>query len=72
MNNNSIQKDNLTSHLARAYVEKRTSTKTKREYTVLVLQWMLPNNSTYDQTVFLTDEQIALISSTTPAAPPSL
>lgn len=55
--------DNITSHIARAYVEQRVSKKDNRPYNVLILKWLMSNGNTYEQTVFLSAEQVALIDS---------
>ena len=54
--------DNITSHIARSYVEQRTS-KENRPYSVLIIEWLMRNGNTYKQTVFLSAEQVALIDS---------
>lgn len=55
--------DNITSHIARSYVEQRTSKKDNRPYSVLIIEWLMRNGNTYKQTIFLSDEQVALIDS---------
>lgn len=54
--------DNITSHITRAYIESRTS-KENKPYRVLIIKWLMANGNTYDQTVFLSAEQVALIDS---------
>jgi len=43
-------------------VEERTS-KENKPYSVLNIEWVMPNEKTYKQTVFLSAEQLALIES---------
>lgn len=54
--------DNIRSHISRVYVEARTS-KENKPYSVLNIEWVMPNEKTYKQTVFLSAEQLALIES---------
>ena len=54
--------DNIRSHIFRVYVEARTS-KENKPYNVLNIEWIMPNEKTYAQTVFLSSEQSALIES---------
>ena len=54
--------DNIRSHIFRVYVEERTS-KENKPYSVLNIEWVMPNEKTYKQTVFLSAEQLALIES---------
>ena len=54
--------DNITSHITYAYIESRTS-KENKPYRVLIIKWLMANGNTYDQTVFLSAEQVALIDS---------
>ena len=54
--------DNIVSHISRAYVESRTS-KENKPYQVLTIEWVMPNGNTYKQSVFLSNEQVALIDS---------
>jgi len=53
--------DNIITHLARVTVVTKHSTKTNNDYTVLELTWIMPNDKSYKQTVFLNDETKALI-----------
>jgi len=54
--------DNIVSHISRAYVESRIS-KENKPYQVLTIEWVMPNGNTYKQSVFLSNEQVALIDS---------
>lgn len=53
--------DNIISHLARAQVLADQTSKAGKKYSVLLLTWILPNEKTYEQRVFLTSEQLAVI-----------
>lgn len=53
--------DNIRSHISRAYVEERISKKDNRPYSVLNIDWAMPNEKVYKQTIFLSAEQLALI-----------
>lgn len=53
--------DNLSSHLTRVYLETRKSQKTGNDYTVVVYEWFMPNDKTYKQEKFVSNEEIALI-----------
>lgn len=55
--------DNIVSHVSRAYVEERISKKDNRPYSVLTIEWIMPNEKPYKQSVFLSAEQLALIES---------
>lgn len=55
--------DNIRSHISRAYVEERISKKYNRPYSVLNIDWAMPNEKVYKQTIFLSAEQLALIES---------
>lgn len=55
--------DNIRSHISRAYVEERISKKGNKPYTVLNIDWAMPNEKVYKQTIFLSAEQLALIES---------
>ena len=55
--------DNIRSHISRAYVEERISKKDNRPYNVLNIDWAMPNEKVYKQTIFLSAEQLALIES---------
>ena len=55
--------DNIVSHVSRAYVEERISKKDNRPYSVLIIEWIMPNEKLYKQSVFLSAEQLALIES---------
>lgn len=55
--------DNIISHVSRAYVEERISKKDNRPYSVLTIDWIMPNEKIYKQSVFLSSEQLALIES---------
>lgn len=52
--------DNIVSHVSRAYVEERTS-KENKPYSVLIIEWIMPNEKIYKQAVFLSSEQLSLI-----------
>jgi hypothetical protein len=52
--------DNIVSHVSRAYVEARTS-KENKPYSVLIIEWIMPNEKVYKQAVFLSSEQLSLI-----------
>lgn len=54
--------DNIRSHISRVYVEARTS-KENKPYSVLNIDWAMPNEKVYKQTIFLSAEQLALIES---------
>lgn len=54
--------DNIRSHISRVYVESRTS-KENKPYSVLNIDWAMPNEKVYKQTIFLSAEQLALIES---------
>ena len=56
--------DNIISHLARVQVLADQTSKAGKKYSVLVLTWILPNEKTYEQRVFLTNEQLAVITMT--------
>jgi hypothetical protein len=56
-----MQSDNLSSHIGRVNLTQKVSSKTNNPYTVLELEWILPNDKTYKQTVFVNDEQKSLI-----------
>lgn len=55
--------DNIISHISRAYVEERISKKDNKPYSVLNIDWIMSNEKTYKQTIFLSAEQLALIES---------
>ena len=52
--------DNIVSHVSRAHVEARTS-KENKPYSVLIIEWIMPNEKIYKQAVFLSSEQLSLI-----------
>ena len=52
--------DNIVSHVSRSYVEARTS-KENKPYSVLIIEWIMPNEKIYKQAVFLSSEQLSLI-----------
>lgn len=54
--------DNIRSHISRVYVESRIS-KENKPYSVLNIDWAMPNEKVYKQTIFLSAEQLALIES---------
>ena len=55
--------DNIISHISRAYVEERISKKDNKPYSVLPIEWIMPNEKIYKQSVFLSSEQLSLIES---------
>ena len=55
--------DNIVSHVSRAYVEERISKKENKPYSVLTIEWIMPNEKIYKQSVFLSSEQFSLIES---------
>ena len=52
--------DNIASHIARATIATATS-KENKPYTYLTLHWLMDGGNTYEQRVFLSNEQVALI-----------
>lgn len=54
--------DNIRSHISRVYVESRIS-KENKPYSVLNIDWAMPNEKVYKHTIFLSAEQLALIES---------
>ena len=61
-----MNSDNIISHLSRVQLLQDQTSKTGKKYSVLVLTWILPNEKTYDQRVFLTNEQLAILNITKP------
>lgn len=61
-----MNSDNIISRLSRVQLLKDQTSKTGKTYSCLVLTWILPNEKTYDQRVFLTNEQLAILNITTP------
>ena len=59
----STNSDNIVSHISRAYVEERISKKDNKPYSLLTIEWIMPNEKIYKQSVFLSSEQFALIDS---------
>ena len=55
--------DNIISHISRVYVEERISKKDNSPYSVLTIEWIMPNEKIYKQSVFLSSEQLSLIES---------
>lgn len=55
--------DNIVSHVSRAYVEERISKKENKPYSVLTIEWIIPNEKIYKQSVFFSSEQLSLIES---------
>ncbi len=43
--------DNIRSHISRVYVESRTS-KENKPYSVLNIDWAMPNEKVYKQTIY--------------------
>lgn len=64
MNNNNQSQDNLVSHLSRVFIENRHSAVKNKDYSVLILVWLLPSGKTYHQEQFLTNEQKSIIEMT--------
>lgn len=61
-----MNSDNIISHLARVQLLENQTSKTGKTYSMLVLTWILPNDKTYEQRVFLTSEQLATLNITKP------
>ena len=61
-----MNSDNIISHLSRVQLLENQTSKTGKTYSMLVLTWILPNDKTYDQRVFLTNEQLAILYNTKP------
>ena len=45
--------DNIVSHVSRAYVEERISKKENKPYSVLTIEWIMPNEKIYKQICYL-------------------
>lgn len=61
-----MNSDNIISHLSRVQLLKDQTSKTGKTYSALILTWILPNEKTYNQRVFLTNEQVAILDITIP------
>ncbi len=59
-----MNSDNIISHLSRVQILADQTSKAGKKYSVLVLTWILPNEKTYEHRVFLTNEQLAVLSMT--------
>jgi len=56
-------KDNIVANIARVYLSNATS-KAGNSYTLLNVVWILKNGKTYEQAIFITREQKAIIEMT--------
>ncbi len=56
-----MNSDNIISHLSRAYILRDQTSKAGKKYSVLILEWIMPDNKTYTQRIFLSSEQLAIL-----------
>lgn len=61
-----MNSDNIISHLSRVQLLADQTSKAGKKYSVLLLTWILPNEKTYEQRVFLSSEQLAILKMSTP------